>query len=91
MIVHDSTLSHVQPITAMAVLLPATCGAGMSALIVLRIVAWSASLSSAMVGEHRTPSASLFIPSDRGMNPLQAHVYRLNSCQPAAPVPEVMR
>ena len=90
MIVHDSTLSHVQSITAMAVLLPATCGAWMSALIALRIVAWSVSLSGAMVGEHRTPSASLSIPSDRGMNPLQADAYRPYSCKAAAPALEVM-
>ena len=87
---HDSTLSHVQSITAMAVLLPATCGAWMFALIAL-VVAWSVSQSGAIVGEHRTPSASLSIPSDLVVNPLLLVLtHHVRSTLPAAPALEVM-
>ena len=90
MIFNHSTLSHVQSATAMVMLLPATCGAGLFALIALRIVAWSVSPSVAIVREHRAQSTPLPIPSDPGMNPLHVDAYRLRGTLPAAPGPEVM-
>jgi hypothetical protein len=91
MIVHDATLSHVQATTAMAVLFPATCGAWVSALTVLRIVAWSVSLSGAMGGEHRRPSASLSIPFDPVVNPLLLMLaHHVRGTLPAVHALEVM-
>ena len=87
----DVTLNPNQQITAMVTLLTMTYGAGLFALIAL-VVAWSVSLSGAIVGEHRTQSASLSIPSDLVVNLLiLVLTHHVRSTFPAAPGTEVMR
>ena len=91
MIILDLTLSHTKPATAKAVPQPAVCGAGLFALIALVVVIWVVSRCAAIVGEDRTPGASLSIPSDPVMNPLiLVLAHYVHGTLPAASTLEVM-